>query len=139
MVMGSALIFDRSSFPCGDRHCHSPATLLARNGLFRCLTELAGCATAAPIHLIPDIALIRVSDAADAEQLIARCRARWNDTPILLMLCRAPDTSYSGLRALVEAADDFLYCAASEPELELRSTRLHDRSGPKYADEGHET
>jgi DNA-binding NtrC family response regulator len=139
MFMASALIFDRSSGPCGDRHCPSPATLLARNGRFRCFPELAGCATAPSIHLIPDIALIRASDEADAEQLIAHCRARWSDTPILLVLCCAPDTPSCGLRALVEAADDFLYCAASEPELELRSARLHDRSRSKYADESRET
>ena len=134
--MASALIFDRSSLPCGDRHCPSPAALLARNELFRCLPELG---TAAPVQLIPDIVLIRATDEADVEQLIAGCRARWNDTPILLMLCRAPDTPSAGMRALVEAADDFLYCAASEPELALRSARLHVRSRLKYADERRET
>jgi DNA-binding NtrC family response regulator len=139
MLMASALIFDRSRTSCGDRHCPSPAALLTRNGLFRCLPELASCATAAPIHLVPNIVLIRASDEADAEQLIARCRARWTDTPILLMLCRAPDKPSAELRALVEGADDFLYCAASEPELELRSARLNDRSRPKYADERRET
>ncbi len=138
MVMATALILDRSAAPCGERHCLSPAALLARDGLFRCLSEPAGRAGAA-VGLAPDIILIRASGEADGEQIIARCKARWNDTPILLVLCLAPTHASPGLRALVESADDFLYCPASEPELALRSRRLHDRARLRNVDENRQT
>src|SRR5687767_8428358 len=94
MVMATALILDRSVAPCGERHCLSPAALLARDGLFRCLSELAVGAAPA-VGLAPDIVLIRASGEADGEQIIARCKARWNDAPILLMLCLAPTHAFS--------------------------------------------
>jgi two-component system, NtrC family, response regulator GlrR len=121
--MANALILDRCAVPCGEQHCVALAELLGRSGFFRCFAEPAGSPSAS-ISLIPDLVLVRVSLDAEGEELIARCKTRWRDVSIVVIICRATDPTSAGLHSLLESADDFLYCSAIERELLLRSKRL---------------
>ena len=136
--MANALILDRSAAPCGDRHCASLAALLGRDGSLRCLVE-PGCVFPASIPFIPDIILIRVTENGDGEQLITGCKARWRDAVIILMLCGGSAPVFPAWQSLVESADDFLFCSASERELLLRAVRLLDLARVKTTGRSRET
>ena len=135
--MANALILDRSATPCGDRHCVSPAALLGRDGSFRCLAEPGGVFPSSN-SLLPDIILIRMAEDGDGEHLITRCKVRWQDARIILMLCGGSSPTATALRSLVELVDDFLFCPASERELWLRAVRLLDLARVKTASQSRE-
>jgi DNA-binding NtrC family response regulator len=122
--MNNALMLDRSTISCGERHCASPAKLLAGERLFRSWMQPAGCFFPSSLSPVPDIVFIRVTKQPEGEQLIEACRARWSNALIVLIVCRPPDAAFTDLQSLVQSADDFLYCSASGRELLLRSVRL---------------
>jgi DNA-binding NtrC family response regulator len=134
--MTNVLIVDRNTVSCGNEHCVSPAALLGRERFFRCWTEAADCLSPSMLPHVPDLVLIRVTKDARVVQVIARCRELWGDTSIVLILCPAPESSFSDLQSIVQYADDFLYCSSSERELLLRSVRLSNTARNKIADVG---
>jgi DNA-binding NtrC family response regulator len=137
--MANALIIDPSPSPCGEGHRVSLAELIGRERLFTQFTESADCALPASISFIPDIVFIRATADTAGEQLLMRCKERWNRALIVLIVCSAPGLNMAALHALVGSADDFLYCPASEQELMLRAAKLLSRVCQKTADQNQQT
>jgi DNA-binding NtrC family response regulator len=133
--MANALIIDHSTSACGEGHCVSLAELLGRKRLFAQFTESADCSLPASISFIPDIVFVRLPADTGGEQLVMRCKERWNRALIVLILCSGPGFNAADLHALVGSVDDFLYCAASECELVLRAGRLLSLIWQKTADQ----
>jgi len=120
----TAVLVDRSSVSCGDRHCHPLYETLGQHRVFSNLLDAGQNLGLASISSPPEIIILRVTLEADGRELIEQCRVRWHDASIVLILCRSVESGGKDLHSLVESPDDFLFCSAIEPELTLRCARL---------------
>ena len=121
--MGKALLLNQRMFPCIDRHCDSLLETLARGKCFDSLSELPPELSLTSLSFVPDVVFLRLTEAG-GWQMIERCRARWGEAKIIVVLCAAAEAATVELRSALAPADDFLYCSAIGRELLLRSERL---------------
>lgn len=98
--------------------------LLGRAQSFANFVEPSAHMPLTTVSPAPEIVFIRLTAVSDGKELIERCRSRWNDAAVVLILCCGVEADGARLQPLVSLADDFLFCSSSERELLLRSERL---------------
>ena len=137
--MFNALIFDLAHGSCCTQRRLSPSAVLSTSGRFRILAAPFSSALNAWNGASTDLVLIQAAVQPDAAALISACRARWSVAPILLLLCSEATDASSGVRRLVDSADDFLTCAANDAELLLRCARLCEQPDPRDSGQAEKT
>ena len=116
------LILDQNSSPCGAQKCGSLAGVL-QTYLAVCCTR-APCDNDVPAKLVPrpDLVVLRTSPAQPANNLIASCKRKWRDLPVLTLYCSRFDRANE--TPIPSGCDDFSYCPFHEGELLSRVQRL---------------
>lgn len=116
------LILDQNSYPCAAQKCGSLAGVLQRSLAVSCTR--APCDSDLPVKLVhtPDLVVLRTSPAQPAHNLIASCKKKWSDLPVLTLYCSRVDQAVE--TPILFGCDDFSYCPFHEGELLSRVQRL---------------
>lgn len=127
--MSTVLFLNIGNSACNEGGCDESSRL--RQSLPKLnVIELSHHASLDRVSWVPALVLSRLNGTESEQPVLAACRARWPEVPILAVLCGAPKNSAS-LTALLGWVDDFLFCPALANELLMRSQRilsLHGRT-----------
>ena len=115
MTTSRVLIVESECSCCAPASCNTLAEVLRRDLALHCASAGASDALSSTAAFIPQLIILRTEGIDGPKPLIDRCRQKWPDTPILLLVCSArgyrPD-----IQTLADC-DDFSYCPFHPEEL----------------------
>jgi DNA-binding NtrC family response regulator len=118
----NVLILDQNSFPCAAQKCGSLAGVLQRSLAVSCTQAKCDNDPPGKLFAVPDLIVLRTSPAQSPHSLIASCKQKWSDLPVLTLYCARFDQPVA--TPIPFGCDDFSYCPFHEAEFLSRVHRL---------------
>jgi hypothetical protein len=90
----SVLILDQNSSPCAAKKCGSLSGLLQSSLAVRCMQAHCDAELPESLASTPDLIVLRTSPFRIGTNLVADCKEKWCDSPLLLMFCSAVERRF---------------------------------------------
>ena len=121
-MASQVLILDGTFSSCAATTCDALADLLRRALSVDCTCVAYDHELPGDLAVMPNLIILKAAQLDAPNSLVAHCREKWPDVPVLLMLCRGRDQKQDQ-QALAEC-DDFSFYPFDEGELLQRVRRL---------------